>query len=432
MSPAHSPTAHSAAGPWLAHYEPGVPHQPTLPSRPFHAFLEVAAATAPGFPALTFLGRSRSYGEVFAQVGRAAGAMARDGVLPGSVVLVALPTCPAQIVAIYAALAVGAVALLVDPKLADSANELSASRSGTSGRADGNLAEVLARHDPALAVVHTGSQAVMRAIEASRTQPRLVTATPSADAARIIAALARFARPAPAPSGAVNWNKWLARARAPVTWPEVALGDPAFAVADENGDVLVVPHRQATAGAAMLRAWLADALPGGEKWLLLRPVADLLGVTAGLGAAVDLQSEIVLLTSTDDATVLDALSSYHPSFALAGGYVQCPLTIEESLRAWITVGDDASSPACRGWQPAGAAGFVTCNPVNGYHAPGTVGLPLPGASVRALDVSGAVVPPGVWGSLEVNAPNMPWPDRWQPTGVAGVVDEDGYVTLASS
>jgi hypothetical protein len=38
-------------------------------------------------------------------------------------------------------------------------------------------------------------------------EPRLVSAAPSADAALIIAALARFTRPAPAPSGAVDWKK---------------------------------------------------------------------------------------------------------------------------------------------------------------------------------------------------------------------------------
>jgi acyl-CoA synthetase (AMP-forming)/AMP-acid ligase II len=145
---------------------------------------------------------------------------------------------------------------------------------------------------------------------------------------------------------------------------------------------------------------------------------------------VELQSELVLLTDNNDDTVASAVSAYRPSFALAHHSVTCPRPSEESLRAWFTDGEDGAAPACRGWAPVGAAGLVTCNPVNGHHAPGSVGLPLPGVLVRVSRESGATAPPGVVGALEVKAPNMPWPERWVDTGAVGALDEDGYLTLA--
>jgi acyl-CoA synthetase (AMP-forming)/AMP-acid ligase II len=82
------------------------------------------------------------------------------------------------------------------------------------------------------------------------------------------------------------------------------------------------------------------------------------------------------------------------------------------------------------------------NPVDGVRKPGTVGLPLPGQTVRIADVNGEPVPNGEVGEVLIEGPtvmrgylNRPEEtaktlvDGWLHTGDVGRFDEDGYLVL---
>ena len=85
----------------------------------------------------------------------------------------------------------------------------------------------------------------------------------------------------------------------------------------------------------------------------------------------------------------------------------------------------------------------TSNPYDGDRRAGTVGFPLPGVEVKICDASGAELPRGEIGTLEVRGPNvfqgywqMPAktaeelrPDGFFITGDLGFMDGDGYVTI---
>jgi malonyl-CoA/methylmalonyl-CoA synthetase len=51
-------------------------------------------------------------------------------------------------------------------------------------------------------------------------------------------------------------------------------------------------------------------------------------------------------------------------------------------------------------------GMITSNPLEGVRAPGTVGRPLPGVSVRVVDEAGDPREPGTLGSVQVRGPNV--------------------------
>ncbi|MEO1492171.1 MAG: malonyl-CoA synthase [Pseudomonadota bacterium] len=86
----------------------------------------------------------------------------------------------------------------------------------------------------------------------------------------------------------------------------------------------------------------------------------------------------------------------------------------------------------------------TSNPYTGTRRPGTVGLPLPDVSVRIADPdTGAVLPTGEIGMIEVKGPNV-FKGYWQMpektaeefrsdgffiTGDLGTIDEQGYVSI---
>ncbi len=86
----------------------------------------------------------------------------------------------------------------------------------------------------------------------------------------------------------------------------------------------------------------------------------------------------------------------------------------------------------------------TSNPYEGERRGGTVGFPLPGVEVKITDsTTGATLPPGEIGGIEVRGPNvfkgywrMPEKtaqelrdDGFFVTGDLGVFDEDGYLTI---
>lgn len=85
----------------------------------------------------------------------------------------------------------------------------------------------------------------------------------------------------------------------------------------------------------------------------------------------------------------------------------------------------------------------TSNPYEGERRAGTVGFPLPGVDLKVCDVSGAEVPQGEIGTIEVRGPNvfqgywrMPEktaeelrPNGFFITGDLGTVDADGYVSI---
>ena len=87
-------------------------------------------------------------------------------------------------------------------------------------------------------------------------------------------------------------------------------------------------------------------------------------------------------------------------------------------------------------------GMITSNPYDGERKGGTVGIALPGVSVRVVDGERAL-PPGEVGDVQVHGPNVLcgyWRrpdkdaedfthDRWFRTGDVGVFDADGYLEL---
>ena len=82
------------------------------------------------------------------------------------------------------------------------------------------------------------------------------------------------------------------------------------------------------------------------------------------------------------------------------------------------------------------------NPLNGPRKPGTVGLPLPGQTIRIVDQAGRPVPDGEAGEVVIKGDNVMLGylnrpeetaktivDGWLHTGDIGHLDEDGYLVL---
>ena len=86
--------------------------------------------------------------------------------------------------------------------------------------------------------------------------------------------------------------------------------------------------------------------------------------------------------------------------------------------------------------------MILANPLHGERRAGFVGAPLPGVEVRLIDETGAPVPDGAPGEIEVRGPgvfleywqrpeetNAAFHDGWLRTGDIGEIDRAGYITL---
>ena len=72
-------------------------------------------------------------------------------------------------------------------------------------------------------------------------------------------------------------------------------------------------------------------------------------------------------------------------------------------------------------------GMITSNPYDGERRPGTVGMPLPGVKLRIVDAeTGALLPEGEIGVIEVRGPNV-FKGYWQnPEKTAEEIRDDGF------
>lgn len=421
--PATEPTAPAdppPGSPWLAHYEPGVPPALSAASDDFTALVAGAAAVAPTFPAVTDGRRSMHYAVLSAAADAVAAALRRDGIGPGDAVVVALPPGPTVLSVVLGALRAGACVAPVDGADASAAAEVAAT-----------LRAPFAIVEDRIAVAY--ATACDQAGIASR---RLVCVDMTRELPLPLRVLARFAgRPSDLPLAddgiaartCLPWRRWLAGDGA-------APDDPAI-----GGTLWCdgVPYGQAalTAGASMLSAWLTDASPGDDTWLVLAPLSTPLGVVAALGAAPLLRARVALPGGWVPSDVGDALRYLRPAWVVSDvgavarlvGSPDLGHSELRSVRGWLVDGpvpaplaraftDATSLDLCVGWAPRGAAGFVTCNPVNGVRGPHSVGLPLPGVTIRAVDAG-----------LEVEAPNVVPPGTIAQAGAR--IDADGFVDV---
>lgn len=102
------------AKPWLQYYD-GVPTTLTYPSGSLYEVVADAARRHANKRALEFLGTSITFAELDRAIDNCAAALASAGLRPGDRITIALPTSPPGVIAFYAAMKLGAVAIMIHP-----------------------------------------------------------------------------------------------------------------------------------------------------------------------------------------------------------------------------------------------------------------------------------------------------------------------------
>ena len=108
-------TTYDPPRPWIRSYADGVPADLDPVTGNLLDIVEASAKDYPDAPALQFFGRTTSYRELSDAIAHAAAALKELGVSKGDTVAIVLPNCPQHIVAFYAILRLGAIAIEHNP-----------------------------------------------------------------------------------------------------------------------------------------------------------------------------------------------------------------------------------------------------------------------------------------------------------------------------
>ncbi|GAA0492425.1 long-chain-fatty-acid--CoA ligase [Paractinoplanes deccanensis] len=449
--------------PWLAAYPEGVPADIAEPARALTANLDGAVARFPDRVALDFLGAATTYAQLGDQVARAAEALRALGVGPGDRVALILPNCPQHVVAFYAVLRLGAIAVEHNPLY--TADE---------------LAHQLADHGARVAICWDKVAATVAAT-AERTEVvtivgvDLTAALPLLKrlALRLPVARARQTRAEMSgtlPGGALSWEALVAGAP-PIAASVEGPGAGDTALLQYTGGTSGTPkgailtHRNLAANAEQSRVWVPGLRDGGETFYAVLPLFHAYGLTLCLTTAVQIAATIVLLPRFDAGMVLDAAKRRPPTFfpgvppmydrlaaaarergtdltsirySFSGAMPLPPKTVEtwEALTGGLLI---------EGYGMTETSPITVGNPMSQRRRIGSIGVPYPSTRVRIADRDDPArdMPPGEPGELLIQGPqvfsgywNMPeetervlLPGGWIRTGDVAVMSEDGFLSI---
>ena len=454
-----------AARNWHRFYAAGVPHRISIPNIPVTGLLDEAAKAHGRRTALVFFGRRTSYRSLQSAVDRFAGGLSALGVRRGERVALVLPNCPQYVIAFYAVLRLGAIAVPTNPLY-----------TGT------ELAHQLKDSGAVVAVVYDGAFATLDAVRAQTELREIVTAS-LGDAlplhsrlllrlptTRARALRARLSPGIPAGAASVPFARVARGSRAAAQGAGPVSPRTAVAVLQYTGGTTGTPkgamltHRNLVANAYQVRAWYPQLKQGRETLLGTLPMFHVYGMTMCLTVASLAGARTVLLPTFDVDLVIGALRRWHPTLfpgvppmyqalmaqgkARLRGLRSVRYCISGAMRLEPETVDAfqelTGARLVEGYGLSEASPVVLANPLNANARPGTVGIPLPNTEVRVVDEEDptAEKPAGEAGELLVRGPQVfagYWHERddsarmlhdgWLFTGDIAVMSPDGYVTV---
>jgi len=222
----------------------------------------------------------------------------------------------------------------------------------------------------------------------------------------------------------------------------------------------ILSHNNFAANAVNLSsAW---AMTADDRYLAALPLFHVHGLGNGVGTWLVSGCRMRLLPRFDASRIAAVFEDFQPTvfFGVPTMYVRL-LELEPAsaarigARARLFVSGSAPLPASVLQAFEGRFGHTILerygmsetlmnisNPYAGERRAGTVGLPLPGVSVRLVDTEGAAVVDGTVGELELRGPNVfaaywnnaaatadAFRDGWFRTGDLAERSADGYYTL---
>lgn len=451
-------TTHAADMPWLKSYPADVKYDATFAEKPLFALLDESARKFADRPAIDFLGRKFTWGQVLDMANRAAKGFQALGVGKGVKVGLFLPNTPHFVVCYYAVLKAGGTVVNYSPLYSEPELKYQIEDSETDF------------------MVTLGLQALYPKIGSLLKQTRLKKA--------IVGTLQEML---PFPKSLLfPLAKKKDIAQVPnddrhVSFKALTANDGAYtpaAIAPKD-DVAVLQYTGGTTGqpkGAMLthynlacnteqaRMWFTDCREGEERMMGVLPFFHVFAMTSVMNMAVRIGAEIIMHPRFDLEAVMKDLPKKKPTifhgvptmYVAISNHKDIKTTDITSLRGCLSGGAplpvevkqkfEALSGAklIEGYGLTESSPVACCNPLNGVNKAGSIGLPVPGTKIVITDpdnpsrimprgergelcIEGPQVMKGYWKKPEATAKTLQ--DGRLHTGDVATIDEDGYVFI---
>jgi Acyl-CoA synthetases (AMP-forming)/AMP-acid ligases II len=435
-----------------------VAHKPDIAVSQVTAILDRAVEAFPHRPALDFLGRHTSYGELGRLVAQAACGFQQLGVKKGTRVGLCLPNTPYYVICYYAVLRLGGIVVNYNPLYVERELCHQIEDSGTTIMVTLDIRQIY----PKVAAAF-GKTCLERIVVCPMSG--ILTSVKS-----VMFSVFKRSEVADVPDDLrhVTFDKLIANdgvADLPVIDP---MRD--VAVLQYTGGTTGVPkgamltHANLTANVDQLYRWVPEVHPGQERMLLVLPLFHVFAMTVGLNLGIAFAAELILLPRFELDQVVRCIAKKRPSMfpgvptiytaliraaeqhhadmgsirvCISGG---APLPLEVRHRFETLTG----CHLVEGYGLSEASPVATCNPLDGKVRDGSVGLPLPGTVIDVCSPHDPSVKmaPGEKGEICIRGPQV-MAGYWKKpletasvlvegalrTGDIGYVDPDGYVFL---
>lgn len=441
---------------WHGSYAPGVPREPDFEKITMPEVLKRTAERFPNVTALVFMGKKITYRELEALVNRFAKALTAIGVKTGDKVSMLLPNMPQFVIANYAVLRIGAVAVMNNP--------LSTEEELTYRLNDSDSAVLITldlRLPLALALKKkTGIRSIIAChitdylpFPGNKLFPYLQPSLyrkiePEPGIHDFLALLEKY------PDTQVENG---------ARWEEVgALLYTEGTTGPSKGVMLT--HASISCNTQQFRAWLPDMKDGKESILAVFPFFHSAGWTGVQHLSILAGWTDILVPHPEPQAIIEIMRKHRPTLlpglpsvynsllareefrkmnlsSLKGflaGAAPLPVNVINELKAL------KDNPVINIYGLAETCLMGTATPWSGPEKPGTVGLPLPGTDLRIVDAETGirVLPAGEEGEICFKGPQVmkgyyKKPEEstavlrggWLFTGDIGFLDEDGYLTI---
>ena len=445
--------------PWAGSYAPGVPLHLEYGDETLVDQFERAARRFPDEPAIDFMGRVTSYGELARNVNAAAAGLIELGVKAGDRVAILLPGCPQNVVATQAVMRIGAIAVQHNPLY--TANELKAPFDDHRARvviAWDKITPMITELAQANGIRHVVSIDVTKELPLiKRLALRLPVPTARAARAKLTGAT---------PDGLLEWPTLLTHGELPSDHPRPGPSDAAVMLytSGTSGQPKGVPltHANLVANCLQGKAW-AQLRDGRETFLVVLPMFHAYGLTISVLAGINLGACLLMLPAPEVPLIVDAIKRRTPTFApgvpplygriideaakrgvsLSG--IRIGLSGAMSLPPELVARWESATGGhlIEGYGLTETSPVVIGNPISHERRAGSIGVPFPDVDIRLADPEDVTkdAPAGGPGELLVRGPQVfggyferpdeteaAFHDGFFRTGDVARMDETGFLT----
>jgi long-chain acyl-CoA synthetase len=447
---------------WLRSYSPDTPPMLPIPERPLTIFLDSAAKWLPKQTATIFYNYHLTYQQLNDKVNRFALVLHGKGVQPGDRVMIVLPNMPQMIIAFYATLKVGGIAVMPNPDADASV-----------------ITQQAIMTNPKVMVTLKSFGRLAQAIKENSTTKQFIFADikPVVSAKVYKALIDRWQLPASQPEDAAivraigePMDRLMDDVPAMPPPPVAVKGEDLAVILFTSGTTdepkgVCLTHKNLVANTLQTRHWIPDLVYGKEVCLAVLPIIHSYGLINAMSLPIALGGTVVLSPVFDVVEVLSHIRDYGvtifpgvPSMytainhfpgareyglssikACVSGAAPLPIEVQEEFEK-LTRGR-----LVEGYGLTEASPVTHANPLYGVRKPGSIGVPVPNTEARIIDlVTGEPVAQGEIGELVVRGPQVMqgyWQDQaatdevikdgWLNTGDVAVMDRDGYFQIIS-